>query len=62
LLKPKHLARNFKDNKFGFDVDGLVIKIYDDKNWNVITLEPIMDSVSTLAVNSYARPLPPTKV
>jgi hypothetical protein len=62
LLKPYYLYNNFKGGVRGFDVDGLVVKVYDNKNWNVITLDPIMDSISTLAVNSYGRLPPPAKV
>jgi hypothetical protein len=43
-------------------VDGLIIKVYDDKDWNVITFDHIMDTISSLAVNSYGRPAPPDKI
>jgi hypothetical protein len=42
--------------------DGLVKKVYDDKDWNVITLDHIMDTISSLAISSYDRPAPPEKV
>jgi hypothetical protein len=39
--------------------DGLIFKVYNDKDWEVVTLDPIMDSISALAINSYGRD--PTK-
>ena len=42
-------------------VDGLIIKVYDDKDWNVITFDHIMDTISSLAISDYGRPAPPVK-
>jgi hypothetical protein len=41
-------------------VDGIIIKVYNDNDWNVLTFDDeIMDSVSTLAIKSFNRPPPP---
>jgi hypothetical protein len=45
---------------FPVEVDGLILKVYDDKDWNVLTFGGISDSVSTLAINSFGRLPPPT--
>jgi hypothetical protein len=47
---------------YNFQVDGLILKVYDDKNWNVITLDHLIDSISSLAISSYGRLAPPEKV
>jgi hypothetical protein len=44
-----------------YHVDGIILKVYDENNWEVITLDPIMDSLSHLAINSFGRPAPPAK-
>jgi hypothetical protein len=42
------------------EVDGVVLKVYDDKDWNLLTFGGISDSISTLAINSFGRLPPPT--
>jgi hypothetical protein len=41
--------------------DGLILKVYDDNNWEVITVDAIMDTLSHLAIKSFNRPAPPLK-
>jgi hypothetical protein len=41
--------------------DGLILKVYDDNNWEVITVDAIMDTLSYLAIKSFNRPVPPLK-
>jgi hypothetical protein len=50
------------DAKSFEEVDGIIFKVYDENDWTVMTMDTIMDSVSTLAINSYNRPAPPAKV
>jgi len=40
----------------------VTFKVYDDKDANLLTLDAPMDSISVLAINSYSRAAPPTKV
>jgi len=40
----------------------VTLKVYDDSDWNVLTVDAFMDSKSILAINSYGRPAPPAKV
>lgn len=37
-------------------------KVYDELDWNVLTVDGFMDVKSMLAINSYGRPTPPAQV
>jgi hypothetical protein len=61
-FKP-NLISNYLENGDNVDthVDALILKVYDETDWNVMTFDAVMDSVSHLAVNSFSRALPPSK-
>ena len=40
----------------------VTLKVWDDLDWNILTVDAFMDSKSILAINSYGRPAPPAKV
>ena len=39
----------------------MILKLYDENDWDVYTMDIISDSISIIAINSYGRLSPPAQ-